>query len=306
MDNKFTNEDFIARWLDNRLTDDEQAELENSGELDELKVLVDDIGTWKVEKFNVDKGLEDLNKRKKLVIAPTPQTQKSKTYWLSIAASILFLLTSGYFTFNYFNNKETTITTEIAETKSITLPDGSVVKIDAMSRVTYKKKNWKDKRTIELEGQAFFDVTKGNLFKVVTKTGTINVLGTQFNVNSSENNFEVKCYEGKVKVIYNTDAEILNKGESVIVKADKLINNTHTKNLPDWLNGYSKFNETNLLDVVKDLKKYYQVNIELPNEYQDLQFTGTLTHKDLNAALQTLFASMEISYKVYNNIVTFN
>ncbi|MUU77093.1 FecR family protein [Winogradskyella endarachnes] len=306
MDSKFTDEDFLARWLDNRLTNEEQAELENSGELNNLKAVVDDIGTWKVEKFNVNKGLEDLKKRKKLVITPAPQRKQSKIHWLSIAASVLFLLTAGYFTVNYFITKETTITTEIAETKSITLPDGSVVEIDALSKVTYQKKDWENNRTITLDGQAFFDVTKGRPFKVVTETGSINVLGTQFNVNARAQIFEVKCYEGKVKVFYNTDAEILTKGESVIAKADHLINNTHTSNAPDWLKGFSKYNETKLLDVVNDLELYYEVHIELPSKYQDLQFTGTLTHKDLYTALETLFTSMEISYKVNNNSVTVN
>ncbi|MCG1036822.1 FecR family protein [Polaribacter sargassicola] len=297
----------MARWLDNRLNDTEKIELEKSGELDALKSVLDDIDTWKVEKMDIDKGLKDLKARKKHVIAPTSLKQKKKISWLSIAASLLLLISAGYFMFLNFNNQTTTITTDIAENKKITLPDGTIIKMDALSSVSYEKKDWKNNRVVTLDGQAFFDVIKGNPFKVITKTGQINVLGTQFNVNNNKNIFEVVCYEGKVEVVYKTDIKILTKGQWVTAKQDKLVNYTHDKSVPEWINGFSKYNKTNLLNVINDLEKYYNVQINLPKKYHLLEFTGTLTHKDLNTALQTLFTSMEIKYSIdKNNTVTFN
>ncbi|WP_025744025.1 FecR family protein [Aquimarina pacifica] len=303
MNNKFTKDNLIARWLDDRLNEDEQKELDASGELDELKVVIDDIDTWQVEKFDVDAGLEDLQKRKKLFISPTPTKERNTRYWLSIAASFLILISGGYFSWYYFSNQTTTINTSIGETKSITLPSGSQIKLDALSSISYTEKDWENSRTVHLSGQAFFDVTKGNSFTVLTKVGTVQVLGTQFNVNATSKIFEVKCYEGKVNVTYKTDEKIVVKGESVSVKKDRLFSFSHTTATPDWMNGYSKYNEVVLSEIVVDLEKYYKTKIKLPKKYENLQFTGTLTHKNLKMALKTLFISMEIEYSVDNNNV---
>lgn len=307
MDNKFLKDNLIAKWLDNNLDDKEKDALEKSGELNELKVVLDDLDTWKVKDFDTDAGLEDLKKRKKLVIssASSQTKQQNSKSWLSIAASILILISAGFFSWNYFSNQTTTIETAVAENKTIQLPDGSQVKIDALSSISYKQKDWENNRTIELNGQAFFDVTKGSTFKVTTQTGSITVLGTQFNVNTNNSKFEVSCYEGKVAVNYSKDETLLTKGQSVAVKENKLFKTTHSTNTPSWIDGYSKYNEITLLAIVKDLEKYYKTKITLPKKYQNLQFTGTLTHKDLNLALQTLFMSMEIKYNLdKNNVVT--
>ncbi|NRD20103.1 FecR family protein [Winogradskyella eckloniae] len=307
MDNKFTKDNLIARWLENRLNDDEKKALEDSGELDALKVVVGDIDTWKVEKMDVEKGLNALNERKAQTISITPTQSKKSSFWLSIAASVLLLLSSGYIVFNYFSNQTITITTAIAENKSISLPDGSIVKLDALSRISYNEKDWDENRTIQLNGQAYFDVTSGNTFIVQTNNGNITVLGTEFNVHTEEQIFEVTCYEGKVKVVYKTDEELLTQGQSVHVKDSRLINKKHTSLLPEWLEGYSKYNNVNLLTIIKDLEKYYPTTINLPKPYHNLQFTGSITHSDFNAAIETLFTAMEIKYSVSdNNSVTFN
>ncbi|BAO77324.1 possible anti-sigma factor [Winogradskyella sp. PG-2] len=144
-------------------------------------------------------------------------------------------------------------------------------------------------------------MTKGNTFKVITNRGSITVLGTQFNVNATDSKFEVNCYEGKVAVNYNEDEEILIKGQSNSAKNNKLFGNNHTTNVLNWLNGYTKYNKVELSEVIKDLQKYYKINITLPNKYKKQQFTGNLTHNDFNLALEKLFTSMEIKYNVDKN-----
>ena len=109
------------------------------------------------------------------------------------------------------------------------------------------------------------------------------------------------CYEGKVKVTYLNDELILTKGESAIVQKNELKEATHSNTVPDWTNGYSKYNKTNLREVISDLKKYYTIKIQLPKKYEHLEFSGTLTHKNLDTALQTLFVTMEIKYVIGND-----
>ena len=72
--------------------------------------------------------------------------------------------------------------------------------LNSKSTITFNKHNWDTNRTLELNGEAFFDVEKGNTFTVKTSQGNVSVLGTEFNVNASVDFFRVSCYEGKVKV----------------------------------------------------------------------------------------------------------
>lgn len=305
MENKFTKNNLIARWIDNRLDDDEKNELEKSGELEELKVVLEDIDTWKLRKFDIDKGLEDLEKRKKFVINNAPAKQKSTFSWIKIAASVLILISSSYFFYNYFSNPITTIETSIAQNKTINLPNGSTVSLDALSKVSYQEKKWKKNRIINLRGQGYFDVTKGSSFTVKTSNGFIKVLGTQFNVKATKNVFEVICYEGKVSVETENDTQELVKGESAIIKENKLLFRENRDYQPDWINGFSKYEKTPLYIIMDDLKKYYNVKIALPQKYKSLKFSGTITHSNVNIAFETLFNTMEIEYDMNeNNVIT--
>nr|WP_252732451.1 FecR family protein [Cellulophaga baltica] len=220
------------------------------------------------------------------------------TNWLSIAAGIVIFISVAFFAVNYFLNTDTVIETTIAENKNVTLPDGSIIKLDALSSISYQEKDWNANRNIALTGQAFFVVTKGNTFKVTTATGSIEVLGTQFNVNATNNTFEVKCFEGKVKVSYSKDSEILSKGQAAVATQNTLLKSIINTNKPNWMNGFSKYNKSKLMVVINDLQKYYNTTITLPKKYHNLEFTGTITHKNLNKALQTLSTSMEIEYIV--------
>ena len=70
-------------------------------------------------------------------------------------------------------------------------------------------------RNISLEGEGYFEVTPGNEFTVSTSHGVVTVLGTSFGVNSSGDDFIVKCYTGKVKVENRENEAILTPGLEV-------------------------------------------------------------------------------------------
>ena len=57
MSKHLEDNNLIARWMDDRLSDEEKEQLKASGELDALKTVIDDIDTWKVKPFNADAGL---------------------------------------------------------------------------------------------------------------------------------------------------------------------------------------------------------------------------------------------------------
>ena len=96
------------------------------------------------------------------------------------------------------------ISTAFAETRRVTLPDGSVVILNANSGISYRK-NWTagHEREVELNGEAFFKVTKSPAglhpkFRVHTALADVQVVGTAFNVRNRRNGVTVVLEEGKV------------------------------------------------------------------------------------------------------------
>ncbi|WP_424000086.1 FecR family protein [Maribacter sp. IgM3_T14_3] len=284
----------IARWMDNTLSDEEKEGLKKSGELDALKSVIDDIDTWKVKPFDVEAGLAKL-KKENYTVVPLKKTKNNS--WLRIAASIAILFSCSLVWY-FSSTGNTTIATEIAENKTIELPTGSFVELDAASNITYNNNDWNKNRAITLSGQAYFKVAKGAPFVVSTPTAKVSVLGTQFNINTQNEQFSVYCYEGKIEVSYQGTSEIITQGQSVLLQNGKLQKSNHKYTSPDWMKGLSSYERTPLKTVISDVKRYYKVDISLPVKYETLQFTGTIEHKELQQTLNTIFTTMEIKYHI--------
>ncbi|MEL7003729.1 MAG: FecR domain-containing protein [Bacteroidota bacterium] len=295
MDEPLQNDDLISKWLSGDLTDEEREQLAKDDDLNDLKIVMDDLATWKLPKFDVDQGLERLKKER---AEPTPKGKQIKlTNFLRIAAAIA-LLAISYFSWDYFLNTQIEIVTGIAETKDIELPDKSLVKLDVQSEISYDKRGWSEARNLNLSGQAFFDVQKGASFTVNTTSGSVSVLGTEFNVKVEQNTFIVQCYEGKVLVKTQQQEEVLTVGQGVSLVRGQLIRDIHDEEQPSWAQGFSEYKEALLSKVVADLTKYYKIDIALPSKYSNLKFTGKVPHSDLDSALKIIFDTMEINYSL--------
>ena len=93
MSKHLEDKNLIARWMDDRLSNEVKEQLKKSGELDALKAVIDDIDTWKVKPFDVDAGLAKLKDQNASVI-PIKRS-KNKTWW-SIAAGVAVLFTCSF------------------------------------------------------------------------------------------------------------------------------------------------------------------------------------------------------------------
>lgn len=294
MSKHLEDKNLIARWMDGRLSEAEKKQMEESGELDALKSVIDDIDTWTVKPFDTEAGLQALNNKKSTVI---PLNKTKNRSWLAIAASIALLVCSSLI-WMLANNSETAVSTTIAETKTIELPQGSLVELDAVSTLTFNKKDWEKTRSLSLVGQAYFDVTSGVPFEVNTPIAKVEVLGTQFNIKTEKERFSVECFEGKIQVTFKGNTKIITKGQRVLIENGALLKLEHQKNNPEWLKGLSNYNKTPLKEVIADVQRYYNVDITLPKKYQTFLFTGSFQHSDLKGALHTIFTTMEIKYRL--------
>ena len=253
-----------------------------------------------VPQVDAEKALADFQKRhfRKEETKVIPLNFRS---FLKVAAIIVLMLSASYFVF--FNNEQS-FSTSIAETQTFNLPDDSQVVLNAESTLAYSKKNWKNNRTLDLDGEAYFKVTKGNKFMVMTDAGTVEVLGTQFNVKERPNYFEVQCYEGSVGVKFQGKEAILKPGKTFrVINREVVSMKDFNVDQPSWLSNESSFVNVPLWQVIDELENQYDIKIEYENIDTSVLFSGTFSHKDKNIALQSVTIPLKLSYKIKGDIV---
>lgn len=164
----------------------------------------------------------------------------------------------------------------------ITLPDGSFVKLNADSELKLLAGYNKDDRKIDLSGEAFFDVKKSNKpFIVSTTKQKVTVLGTQFNIKaySSEAETITKLLRGSVKVSSSgTGKEVLMKpGDQVVNRNDELLISSKEQQQIDWVNKEFIFNEKTAEELMNDIGRWYDLEVEFENEeLKEKRFTGSI------------------------------
>lgn len=212
----------------------------------------------------------------------------------AVAAMAIFFLMVG------IGNDYNTITeTEYAKTKTITLPDGSIVYLNADSKLSYNDENWSDNRLLNLEGEAFFEVKKGSQFKVETEKGHITVLGTSFNVYQRSKEFKVFCKTGKVSVFAAKKSTILTPNQSVSVpdKIHEVKKNINpSDNRSNWKEGIYTYRNETVEEVAKELERQLGLNISIPDELKIIQYTGSFSITDKETALAEVFWPLDMDY----------
>tara|TARA_R110002049_G_scaffold80832_4_gene205544 strand:+ start:812 stop:1723 length:912 start_codon:yes stop_codon:yes gene_type:complete len=296
-------EDDILKWFDGEISAEDIKKRYPDEDFSSLEKLGFYSRHIAVPKIDAQKALADFKKRtfnKKEEPKVVPLNFKS---FLKVAAIFVVLLTSSYFLF--FNNTKS-YATEIAQTETFRLPDNSEVVLNAQSKLKFNKKDWKESRHLNLDGEAFFKVTKGKKFTVNTDAGSIQVLGTQFNVKERTNYFEVQCYEGSVSVTSNSEKVILTPGKSFrLINGKVSIANDFNAETPSWLAKESSFDNVPLWQVINELEIQYGFKIDASKVNTAKTFTGSFTHTNKNIALQSVTIPLKLSYKINGDNVEF-
>lgn len=301
MENYNFNEIFLARWIAGELTEEELKAFKETKEYQYYQKI--DEGS---QKFNVP-AYDNKTAFSKLLDTLDQEENKQKVVrlipkWAFKVAAVLVVALGLIMIFTTSNTSN--FSTGFGEQTIVTLPDNSLIRLNANSKVDFKKKNWDTNRLITLKGQAFFDVEKGSSFVVKTQEGEVEVLGTQFNIISRNNYFEVTCFEGSVNVIYkNKTLGILKLGEGLRVVNGKAENWNFVSKEPAWIKGESSFENTPLIQVIRSLENQYNLKFNVDAINAEKRFTGSFTHSNLPLALKTVFDPLDISYSTENSIV---
>ncbi|SHI78854.1 FecR family protein [Aquimarina spongiae] len=288
---------FLARWLAGEITEEEKKVFEKSKDYLAYKDILNGVERFDQPTFDT---IQNLIKQKEY--NKTYQEKKTKVIsfkpWLYAAAAILLVIVS----IRVFNPNQTVVTTEMAQTQTLKLPDNSEVVLNAESSISYEAESFLEKRELTLKGQAYFKVAKGSKFVVKTKNGDIAVLGTQFDVFSRTQKLEVHCFEGKVQVSQQKEQVILTRGKAVkSTPAQKLLLFDIQNQNPSWVNGITHFKEVQLKEVISELERQFDVKIKPGNIDSQRMFTGFFDHQDIKKALQTCFEPMNINYTFTND-----
>ena len=293
----------IQKWLNEELTD---AEKQAFDKLDDSLLNLYIIDGAKHFKASHTQKIDDFNTLKKQYRASKKGTKKLN--WLNPflrIASIIVVALGLYFTF-FFNNS-TIVKTLASQKMSVELPDHSQVELNTLSSIEYNTKNWDNNRVITLNGEAYFKVAKGKTFDVKTSSGTVTVVGTQFNVKQRNNYFEVKCFEGVVKVVSDTIVRQLLAGDVYKILDGKFSNGKTFVASPKWTNNMSEFNSIPINEVLSELERQYNIEVTFKNIDVNRLFTGGFPHDNLEEALIAITQPMNMTFELSSsNLVIIN
>jgi transmembrane sensor len=242
------------------------------------------------------------------------------TYWLKIAAAILFVLLAGYGVFNRFSsspNNQSAIAFDTIEYKTsrgqkaeVELPDGTHVRLNSNSHLSYPSKFEGDTREVELHGEAYFNVTHDASKPFIVHSGdaSTKVLGTSFNVNANSGAVTITLVEGKVNVsTVDSEAMLTPNQQATITSGSKDIStrNVDVSGYTAWTNNRLIFDNTKLEEAFEILENWYNVDINVSNEaLKSCVITATYENESLENVLSSFQFMLKVDYTINKRVVT--
>lgn len=287
----------IKKWLDESISPEELNVLKAFEDFSDYEYIIKNAAAFKAPQFNSADNYRKINKEIEII---KRKNKNSKRSFLAVAATVTLLI--GVY-FSFIKNYDTTIFAK-NDNLSLTLPDSSNVVLQKGSSITYNKGEWKSERNLTLDGEGFFKVSKGKRFSVFTKTATISVLGTQFNV--SENmNLIVSCFEGSVSVEENNNSNIiiLTEGKELNTATSKAPYNIIV-NKPVWLEHTLSFKSKPLIQIIRRLENEFNLSIRIADSVDLNQiFSGSLSSLNKVDAFRALTMPLNLQFEISGNEV---
>ncbi|MGF6849072.1 transmembrane sensor [Chitinophaga sp. W3I9] len=231
-------------------------------------------------------------------------------YALATAAAVLLFAGIWYAQGSEPSVENIFVQTGFGETKTLQLPDGSIVQLNANSSVSYPRKWTKENvRSVTLNGEAYFNVSKSPAglhpkFRVLMPQVTIEVKGTAFNVYHRHDQVKVLLEEGKIVVNDSLDMKpgdmmSFSPGEHHRLQADPV-------QLTAWKQRRLLFRDTPLISVAQQLEDIYGYKIQFGNKkMESLLFTGSVPADDPPMLLKAIATVHQLKIKQDNSVIIF-
>ncbi len=244
---------------------------------------------------------------------------------LSAAAVLVVAITGLLFMFRFYTKTPapvtySTITTGKGERKKLTLPDGTMLTMNAGTTISIPSNFGDNTRELTLTGQGTFDIQQDTKHPFIIHTGKIRtvVLGTAFDIKAypGEKSLQVAVLNGKVRIEKQEDDhnEILAPG----ITKDQLLTYEessgkhelkHCKaaDIAGWQQNRLFFEQATLEEIAQVLERQYNTHITLIGRAKhSCRYTLQLKNETLNNALQLIGQLSGMSYQVNNNEIKIN
>lgn len=318
------NEIYLLKYLQKKCTDKEYAEInawleqdpKNQKILFELEMAFDfhkkENGSQPesiesaLKKFtNRIEAAQKLNRRKMLL---------RRISRASVAAAVL-IVAINVFTFRGIILDRDIVVTSLKGDSvcEITLPDGSKVWVNESTTLKYPKSFSATNRKVYLDGEAYFEVVRNpsSPFMVNSKLACVTVLGTTFNlISQADASFvEATLIEGEIKIRGNNDEGqiVLLPGQQAKIDVDSkrmtVTTMANAKLNAVWHNNLIPFKEASIVDIMKTLEDFYNVDIILSSDMNNGSlYSGVISKKDsIDKVLNALSYSIPMKYTVIGN-----
>lgn len=240
---------------------------------------------------------------------------------LKIAALVCFICLN-YFAIKYFTksdsfqNENTLIVETLkGERVNLHLPDSSEITLNGGTKLEYPQSFGNTNREVIFNGEAYFKIAKdtNSIFRIKIDDFWVEVLGTEFNIQTSLSSIELSLISGKVKIIpdcRSTNSYLLNSGQKACFDRQTreiIIQENEGKEIY-WLNKKLTFKSISLMELFFELETTFGVtfHVNLPEKVKRDRFTAVFEGKGLQDILQTLTKFYKFTYQIINDDVYIN
>ena len=234
-----------------------------------------------------------------------PKAKAYQVYW-KFAAILVLAFTLGVVVFlQYSSPNELKNLTAKQTVSNYQLPDGSFVALDRKGTISLDEDDFLDNRTLNLKGRAYFDVKKGASFNIKTKYGSVEVIGTSFDVDSRNDELFVQVYSGIVSISNGMKSTKLVKGQSAVLKDNSLqISENKSANAQSWRSGEFQFEDQPLKEIIPLLEDYYNIEIRVSKALLECRVTAEFKKQSLDEVIDTISQILNAKYKKSSNKIS--
>ncbi|MEQ9286864.1 MAG: DUF4974 domain-containing protein [Cyclobacteriaceae bacterium] len=196
--------------------------------------------------------------------------------------------------------------TERGQRSNLVLKDGTKIKLNSQSFLTYPKSFQKDLREVQVTGEAFFEVKRDENRPFMVHMGEVSlkVLGTSFNIRAypDENKLKISLATGKVEVIRNgvVEATLTPNREAVYDRFSGQITTSEfdPRFTLAWKEDKIKFQKASFTEIVNVLEKWYDVSFSYDEAINVKDFTGEFENMTLEDILKGMQHSLNFEYEI--------
>lgn len=182
----------------------------------------------------------------------------------------------------------------------LTLADGTKVWLNAASSITFPTSFSGKTRDVSISGEVYFEVAHdaSKPFKVKAGNQMIQVMGTHFNVNSYNNEDVIRTtlVEGAVAVSMGKFNHVLRPGDQARASSNGIqVEKVDTDEITAWKNGFFQFVDADIYTIMKQISRWYNVDIEFAGPISKESFTGRISRdRNLDQVLQIVQNSKSV------------